>query len=539
MNPNGRGCVVRHRLLFIGVLALCYVGMAWGIRHLVRLRERLVLALKSGGAGSFDLDLRTGTAVWSEETFRIFGLAPLQDRSGYETWKAVLHPEDRERVIRERQAAIEARDAEHHMEYRVVHPDGTVRWVETVGRTISNPDGTPVRVSGLHIDITRRKEAEAALQAAKNEAERANLAKTKFLAAASHDLRQPMQSMFMFAAALHPHVTSERGRNALTMLERGLDTMKGLLDTLLDVSRLDAGVIRPAIEDFPIRPVLDHIGASYQPVAAAKGLELRVGATCDTVVRSDPNLLGRMVRNLVENAIRYTEFGYVRLTCHVVNGHARIAVHDTGIGIPPAHLERVFDEFHQLGNPERDRSQGLGLGLSIVQRLSRLLGHPVTVESEPGQGSVFSIDVTLGKAPALLDNQPGAIVPRDGEGRLAVLVDDDAIVLLGLRAIFQDWKFQTLIAASAEQAVERLKSDGRIPDIIIADYRLRGGERGTDAVQRIRDLLGVAVPAIILTGETGMEWQREAGDLGYGIAFKPVTPRQLHDVLRRHLGDAA
>ncbi|MCW2239232.1 ATP-binding protein [Azospirillum canadense] len=453
-------------------------------------------------------------------------------------WRDVVHADD----ITATERAIERTlIPPHHrasVENRMLTVEGP-RWFSWEGYAIFDDAGQFTEVQAVGRDVTERKRLEETLRAAKEDAERANLSKSKFLAAASHDLRQPMQSMFLFAAALHPHVSGERGRNALTMLERGLDAMKGLLDSLLDVSRLDADVIRPTIEDLQLRPVLDHIGAAYQPVAAAKGLELQIKNSHDIVVLSDRNLLGRMVRNLVENAIRYTEQGFIRLECRVVDGHARIEVRDTGIGIPGNQLERIFEEFHQLGNSERDRSQGLGLGLSIVQRLSKLLGHPVTVESEPGRGSVFTIDVPLGKAPVLGARPPSAPALRDREGRFAVLIDDDITVLLGLQAIFREWRYQTLIAISAEQAIERLTAADRLPDVIIADYRLRGGERGTDAVQRIRAALGRTVPAIILTGETGLDWQREAAALGYGVAFKPIAPRQLQDVLRTHLGDAA
>ncbi|MBP2295836.1 hybrid sensor histidine kinase/response regulator [Azospirillum rugosum] len=529
----------RTMAMFVGVLALCYAGVAWGASRLVRVQEQLVLALKAAKAGTFGIRLRSRRAEWSEETFRIFGLDPQRDAPGFQTWAASLHPADRDRVLREREAALADRTPTISQEYRILRRDGTVGWVETVANATYAGDGTPLRLSGLHIDITHRKETEGALRAAKEEAERANLSKSKFLAAASHDLRQPMQSMFLFASALHPHVTSERGRNALTMLERGLDTMKGLLESLLDVSRFDAGGIRPAIEDVPLRPVLDHIAASYLPVAAAKGLQLRVREGRDMVVRSDRNLLGRMIRNLVENAIRYTEAGIVELDCREADGRVHIDVLDTGIGIPAGQLDRIFEEFHQLANPERDRGQGLGLGLSIVQRLSTLLDHPVLVRSEPGRGSVFSIAVPLGNA-GEPGTQPAAQpVLEDGAGRLALLVDDDSIVLLALQTMFRSWRYETLIAASAEEAIEKLRADGREPDVIVADYRLRGGERGTDTVRRITAFLGSAVPAIILTGETSPEWQKEAADLGFGVAFKPVTPRQLQEALQRCMGAVA
>ncbi|HYD64418.1 ATP-binding protein [Azospirillum sp.] len=389
-------------------------------------------------------------------------------------------------------------------------------------------------------DVTDRHNAGEALRAAKEEAERANLAKTKFLAAASHDLRQPIQSLFFFSAALARHVHDERGRDMLTMLDRGIDTLKGLLDSLLDVSRLDAGVIVPQVGDVALGPLLEHIGASYTPVAESKGLFFAVVLSGDVTVRSDATLLGRMVRNLVENAVRYTERGGVRLECVVEAGQARITVRDSGIGIPAEHLETIFQEFHQVANSERDRGQGLGLGLAIVKRLSRLLVHPVAVRSAPGQGSMFTVTVPL--APAAAQPVRGAVVAPAAPaaaGRFVVLIDDDAIVLLGLQAMFREWGCEVLIAGSAEQALERLRGKGRAPDLIVADYRLRAGRVGTEAILAIREQVGHVVPAVLLTGETGPECQQDATAHGLGIAHKPVTPRQLQGELERQLTMAA
>ncbi|WP_448205622.1 ATP-binding protein [Azospirillum sp. sgz302134] len=384
-------------------------------------------------------------------------------------------------------------------------------------------------------DISAQKAAEAGLIAAKEEAERAAASKSTFLASASHDLRQPMQSLFLFAGALHGHVQSEHGREALENLERGLDVLKSLLDSLLDVSRLDAGVVKPSIEDFPVSLLLDHIAAGYAAVAKSKGLEWTMAA-CPFHVRTDRVLLGRMIRNMVENAVRYTEHGRIEVSCEASGGRLRIDISDTGVGIPNDQLPRIFEEFHQVGNQERDRTQGLGLGLAIVQRISHLLDHPVSVRSEPGKGSTFSVVVPLGEARVLMER--GRITPvpaSSGDERFAVVVDDDAIVLLGLQAILKEWGYDVLIAGSTEQALEKLRAASRTPDIIIADYRLRDGRVGTDAILEIRKLFGTPVPGIIVTGETGPECQRDAALHGLGLMHKPVTPRQLNSAMERHM----
>lgn len=401
------------------------------------------------------------------------------------------------------------------------------RFVTFIFQPIRGAEG---QVTGIFVeghDVTEGKRAEESLRQAREEAERANIAKSKFLAAASHDLRQPMQSLFLFHDILKPHV-AQGGQEALKHLGRGLDAMRELLDSLLNISQLDAGIVQPSLEEFGVHQVIEQIGASYAPVAAAKGLEFRV-ATCRTVVRSDRTLLGRMVRNLLENAMRYTEAGWIAVECHEAGGYLSIEVHDSGIGIAPEHLERIWEEFHQVGNPERDRNRGLGLGLAIVRRLSCLLDHKVEVRSIPGQGSIFSIAVPCGSAEPQPARTTKGIVA--GHGWLALLVDDDPIVLLGLKATFEAWGYEVLAAGSADQALTLLEDCGRRPDVIVADYRLREGRSGTAAILRVRTKYGFEVPGIVLTGETGQEVRDAAAKLSLAIIHKPVTPRQLADAL--------
>jgi CheY-like chemotaxis protein/anti-sigma regulatory factor (Ser/Thr protein kinase) len=287
-------------------------------------------------------------------------------------------------------------------------------------------------------------------------------------------------------------------------------------------------VVEPRIEEFAIDQLIEMIGADYTPIAAAKGLKFQI-SRCSSTVRSDRTLLGRMLRNLVENALRYTDTGGVAIACHGADGTLRLEVHDTGIGIPAEHLTWIWEEFHQVSNPERDRNRGLGLGLAIVQRLSVLLGHPVDVRSTPGQGSVFSILLPLGRS----EPQPTSVaaIEKPNETRLVVLVDDDAIVLLGLKAMLKEWGYDVLAASSTDQALDALKKDGRHPDMVIVDYRLREQRKGTEAVLRVREACGENIPGIILTGETGTEAEKDAADHGLALIHKPVTPRQLSAVL--------
>jgi signal transduction histidine kinase/CheY-like chemotaxis protein len=378
--------------------------------------------------------------------------------------------------------------------------------------------------------IGRLREANAALAReteVRQQAEEANLSKSRFLAAASHDIRQPVQSLLLFFYLLKPHVTAQ-GQEPLKHLGHGLDALRDLLDSLLDISQLETGIVQPTVENFVVGQFIEQIAAAYAPIAAAKGLEFRV-APCLTAVRSDRTLLGRMVRNLIENAVRYTEAGRIGIACRAVEGSLLIEVHDTGIGIPPEHLEWIWGEFHQVGNPERDRNRGLGLGLAIVRRLSGILGHRVEVRSTPGGGSVFSIAVPFGES--VPQHAPTPATEVAGNGRFAVVMDDDAIVLLGLKATFEEWGYEVLAAGSCDQAITRLRASGRRPDVVVADYQLREGRTRTDAILRIREMYDTGVPGVLLTGEIGAEVQDYAARHSFGIIHKPVTPYQLGIVL--------
>jgi signal transduction histidine kinase len=386
------------------------------------------------------------------------------------------------------------------------------------------------------------REAEANMRQARDEAERADRAKSKFLAAASHDLRQPMQSMFFFLEALSGAVQGEKGRSALEFLAAGMGTLRNLLDSLLDISRLETGRIQPQIQKFDIGDPIAHLDASYGPAAARKGLRWQVSPICrKTQVRSDRTLLDRMIRNLIENALNYTHDGEIRVECHVEGTTLRIEVHDTGIGIPADQLENIWEEFHQIGNPERDRSQGLGLGLSIVRRLSELLDHEVRVRSEPGRGSVFSIDLPLVAAATVPHPVADPVTPIPSDEALPAhkpfiqVVDDETLVLLGLRASLLEMGYDVLAAGSLEEAVEALCRTDRRPDIVLADYRLRGGRVGTEVVLRIREIYGQAIPGMLLTGELGPDCHRDADRHQFACAQKPISARQLDTVLRQKL----
>ncbi|HYH19477.1 MAG TPA: PAS domain S-box protein [Azospirillum sp.] len=391
--------------------------------------------------------------------------------------------------------------------------------------------------AGTVRDISERKRAEADLRHAKEEAERANLAKTKFLAAASHDLRQPVQSLVFFTSALSAQLPDGPARTMMRDMEMAVDALKMLLDSLLDVSKLDAGVVPAQPIVFPVGTILATMRANYAAVAESKGITLRV-VPSSMVVRSDPALLGRLVQNLVDNALRYTRRGTILLGARRRGETLRVEVWDTGIGIAPEMTSEIFEEFTQIGNPERDRTQGLGLGLAIVKRLSRLLGHPVGVRSIPGQGSVFWVDV-----PAVPSARPRAatapaIAAAAAHRGTIVLIDDEPVVLSSLRALLMGWGYEVVAATSAAEAVALLRAWPKPPSIILADYRLREGHTGTEAIRDLCQLYHQVIPSIIITGDTAPERLREAEASGISVLHKPVTPPVLLNALTETIGSA-
>ncbi|HYH38861.1 MAG TPA: ATP-binding protein [Azospirillum sp.] len=419
----------------------------------------------------------------------------------------------------------EGRTRVHRADGREVHVDISIGAWTAEGRRF---------FTAIMRDVTARIEMERTIIAAKEEAvaariaaEAANRAKSKFLAAATHDLRQPVQSLMLFSAALATGQEYGRTQEVLSHMDQALGALKGLLDSLLDISKLDAGIVHAKREAFPISNLMDAINSGYAGVAAAKGLNWSVSAP-DVAVHSDPNLLGRMVRNLVENAIRYTRHGAIAVECTVRGARLAIAVRDTGIGIPPESLDEIFTEFHQLANPERDQKQGLGLGLAIVRRLAGLLDHPVDVQSAPGQGSVFTVEVPLDRVEAVGPDAPERL---DGSGVFAILIDDNPVILMGLRALMEQWDYTLITAESCEEAVAELSRAARAPDVIVADYRLREERTGTQAIRTIRARFGTRIPAVMLTGENSPECVHDSKTEGFTILHKPVEPEQLRRTL--------
>lgn len=370
--------------------------------------------------------------------------------------------------------------------------------------------------------LTQQKEV---AEAAQQRAEQANVAKTRFFAAASHDLRQPVQALELFAATLEQQLAHHPSRTLVGNIRAVGREFGDLLSTLLDFSKIDAAAIQPARRDFPIADLLQRMADDFKPQAAAHGLQCRV-VMSSAWVHSDPVLLERILRNLMSNAIKYTPSGKVLLGCRRVGGHSlRIEVHDTGVGIAPGQQHTIFKEFTQV-----DGGSGLGLGLAIVDGLARLLQHPLSVRSQLQRGSMFSVTVPLG-LPGLPARQTAAVAQDRRLAASILLVDDDQSIRLSAAHLLESWGFAVVTAESAEEALEMLRSTGFQPDVILADYRLREGRTGVEAIRTMRSYCGREVPAAILTGDTEPELLRDLKASGFALLYKPVAAAKLRALI--------
>lgn len=376
----------------------------------------------------------------------------------------------------------------------------------------------------------RVREATADLAAKMDMAERANYAKSRFFAAASHDLRQPLHALSLFVAALKARNQQPETQTLIDNIEASTAAMELLFNALLDISRLDAGTIEAHPVHFPLQKLMRDLEHQFRPLAEEKNLRLRF-RPCPLTVYSDPLLIERILANLIVNAIRYTDDGGVLVGCRQRGRLLRISVVDTGRGIPPDQQEAVFQEFVQLHNPARDRSKGLGLGLAIVSRLGRLLGHRIDLRSRPDHGSVFSIDVPLGDARLIPPPTPAAPPARLPADALVLLVDDESAILRGMAELFDHWGIDLVTAHSADEAEHWLASLGRVPDVIVSDYRLPDDKDGIEVIRRLRQTFGDDVPAILITGDTAPDTIVRITGAGIPMLHKPLRPAKLRALL--------
>ncbi|MDB5396808.1 MAG: hybrid sensor histidine kinase/response regulator [Rhodospirillales bacterium] len=388
----------------------------------------------------------------------------------------------------------------------------------------------------LRQEITERLEVEKALYVAKSEAEQANLSKTRFLAAASHDLLQPLNAARLFVSALAELKHAPRIRMLIDNVDASLHAVEDLLATLLDISKLDAGAVSPEIIDFPIATLLGPLATEHMVQARDRGLTLRY-VPSRAVVQSDVRLLRRIIQNLLSNAIRYTQSGGVLLGCRHCGDGIRIEVWDTGSGIPSDKLDEIFEEFRQLHPGNEQGGRGIGLGLAIVKRAAKMLDHSLHTRSAVGKGSMFSVTVRLGTQPLSVARplQQGR-AGRDLSGAAFLVIDDQRSILAGMQALLSGWGCSAGVAASGQEAIDILPQLGRAPDVIIADYHLDDGATGVAEINRIRRVLNRPVPGIIVTADHTPTIQRLVKQQGFWLLKKPLNPAQLRSLLSSILG---
>jgi two-component system CheB/CheR fusion protein len=387
-------------------------------------------------------------------------------------------------------------------------------------------------------NVTERKRAARALEAARRDAEQANLAKSRFLAAASHDLRQPLQTLSLLQGLLAKRVEDEATRKLVGLLDPTLTAISGMLNTLLDINQIDAGTVRAEVVAFPIVGILDRLRDEFTYHAQAQGLRLRV-VRCSLTVLSDARLLEQMIRNLLSNAFKYTPQGAVLLGCRRRDGGLRIEVWDTGIGIPDSELEAIFAEYHQIDSAARERSRGLGLGLPIVRRLGELLGHTIDVRSRPGKGSVFAITVMLPGRDALAPPPPlssaGSAATQIGRSGVILVIEGDAEISQLLDLLLTGEGHRVVMAADGAAALGLLRQKTVRPDLILADYHLPNRMNGLEAAARLRQSLGSQVPVIVLTGHIATDTLAAIAAEQCVQVSKPVKPRELTELIARLL----
>ena len=487
-----------------------------------QLSQRLAEVFWGTNSGTWEWNVQSGELVCNERWAEIVGytLEELSPITG-DTWFNLIHPVDLELANEQLDRCFSRETDNVGFEVRMRCKNGDWVWVLSRGRLVERSvDGLPLRMSGTHQDISARKNAEAALLVAKTEAERASRAKSRFLAAASHDLRQPLAALGLYVGVLKNRLIQTEAP-LLTNISSCLSSLNELLNDLLDFSKLDAGVINPEISDFPIADLLASLVAVHVPEAKLKGLGFRWHPS-RYWVHTDSVLFKRMLSNLIANAIRYTEQGGVLMACRRKQGKIWIEIWDTGVGIPEENLGEIFEEFKQLKN--NGRSRGSGLGLAIVAKTATLLGLEIRVKSRPGRGSLFAVELPPGKSRR-------KSMPRKQISRplCVALVDDNVTVLNALTFSLEALGHQVIGAKSGTELLSIIA--GAAPDIIVSDFRLADEETGFDVIQAARKAFGEQLPALLITGDTDPNIMRAMAQQGIIVQYKPMDL----DVLRSHL----
>jgi len=484
---------------------------------------RWQFAVEGAGDGLWDWDVPTNTVFFSPRWKEMLGFAQDEIGGTLDEWRKRTHPDDLPRVLADAQAHFDGQTPVYANEHRILCKDGSWKWILARGLVVSrDAAGKPLRMIGTHSDITGRKESEVALQRAMAAAEAANQSKSRFLAAASHDLRQPMAALALYTNVLRKAVKPGQEK-LVSQVQHCVNSLSAMLNDLLDVSKLDAGVMVPHVTVFSIDRLCASLAAIYAPKAARKGLRLRWRLAAGVTLQTDQQMLHRMVGNLIDNALAYTAQGGVLVATRRHGGALWLEIWDTGVGMRQEQIPHIFEEFMQLGDNARNR--GSGLGLSIVAKAAALLGLEIRVRSRPGRGSVFCLSLPEGGAPASVQPPTVQAISRFTIG----LVEDNPMVLDSLVQALQAWGHTVFAGASGAQVLEQLGEN--TPDIMVCDYRLGDGETGLDVIAAARARFGPRLPAIILTGDTDSEQLTSIAATSIRVYPKPVPG----DLLQAHV----
>jgi PAS domain S-box-containing protein len=483
--------------------------------------------LRAGGVMAFEWDLIADQVRHSKNAVTILGFGSKDVVIGSEMLRQI-HPDDRPLVTaRVRGVKPDAPSYSVTFRYQRSHADREV-WLEQVATAQFDADGMATRIRGLTTDITQRKRFEAEISHAQKLAERADRTKSIFLAAASHDLRQPLQTLRLLHGTLEQQQQDGEGQRIIADMGHSIDTMSSMLSSLLDINRLEAGNLRPSKSDFAVNEIFRSAATDLLRPLEEKGLGWRV-VPSDLVVRSDRRMLEEMIRNLLSNAVRYTDRGKILLGCRRAGGKIRIEIWDTGIGIPGDQLPHIFEEYYC--DAERG---GFGLGLAIVRRLGEILDHRVDVRSQPGKGTGFSIEVPLGRADSAVSQ---SIPSSDFDGELfrgtILVIEDETSVRSALHRLLTLRGIGVIGTSTVTEAVALIKNEGLCPDLVLCDYNLPGPMDGVESIKSLRLALARHLPAIVMTGDTRSKTMEAIAAYGVSVLVKPFVGDELIHLIKR------
>ena len=489
---------------------------------------RLQEALRVGSVMAFDWEVSADEMRLSQNASGILGLNPQRVLRETE-WRQHIHPEDQPRLVSCLEGARPDQPSTS-IAFRYRRPDGGEVWLEKIAIVQFDSAGKPARVNGLMTDVTERKRFDEELSLAWKTAETADRAKSSFLAAASHDLRQPLQNLKLLQAALEPLLPSGEARKLLAGIGQSLDTMTSILTSLLDVNRLEAGNLRPSVSEFSLNEIFEPLAGDFVALVHERGLRLCI-VRSELIIRSDRRLLAEMIRNLLSNALRYTDRGRILLGCRRAGDNVRIEVWDSGVGITKNQLPHIFDEYYQgTGGAEQG---SFGLGLAIVKRLGIILDHRVEVRSIPGKGTRFLIDVPRGSSVKVREAAPLVHAQNDAFLGGVLAIEDEASVRSALGRLFKMRGVDATIVATMTEALTVVREQSLRPVVLLCDYNLRGSPDGIETIRHLRAALGGNVPAVVMTGDTRSQTVGSIAAQGVSALIKPFSADELLEALRR------